>query len=133
MRAIRPRARHAPAAPQVIALWSALHHSGLGGPCLVVAPVTILRQWQRECNRWAPALTVVEVLHASTGGAEPRHRAAVLRAVRRAPRGSCSVLITSYEMVRMHAAQASSDCQPDGAEMRREMGHAKGDRVVGTR
>jgi hypothetical protein len=94
---------------QMIALWACLQASGRGGPCLVVCPATVLLQWKREVQRWAPEIETVEVLHHSQGGAEPGNRLALLRSVcsDRSP-GSASVLVTSYEMVRSHAGQLLS-------------------------
>ena len=90
---------------QVVALWAALHASGRGGPCLVVCPTTVIFQLQRECQRWAPEVGVVRVLHHSTGLNDPSVRLGMLRSVRRAgDDGCCAVLVTSYETVRTHAA-----------------------------
>ena len=91
---------------QVISLIASLHHSERGGPCLIVAPATVLRQWQREFRNWAPELMTVAILH-SSGGADQHGRVAMVRDVCRqglADGGGCSVLITSYEMMRVHAA-----------------------------
>ena len=95
---------------QIVALFSTLHHSRAGGACLVVAPATVLRQWKREVNRWAPEISRVVVLHSSSG-VDPNGRVRAVREVcsendgegsRMA--GDASVLITSYEMMRQQAA-----------------------------
>ncbi len=91
---------------QVISLVATLHHSERGGPWLIVAPATVLRQWQREFRRWAPEVQTVAILH-SSGGADQQGRVALVRDVCQrdhAASGGCSVLITSYEMMRVHAA-----------------------------
>ena len=89
---------------QVVSLFATLHHSGKGGACLVVAPATVLRQWQRELRRWAPEISTVAVLH-SSGGVDSHERVATVRKVtREAIGGQCSVLVTSYEMMRIHAS-----------------------------
>jgi SNF2 family DNA or RNA helicase len=89
----------------VVGLWAALHLSGKGGPSLVVAPATVMRQWQRELRRWAPEVST-QLLHNSTGASDPGTRLAMVRQVARAAEGgAASVLITSYEVVRQHAGQ----------------------------
>ena len=100
---------------QVIAMWAALQKSGRGGASLVVCPATVLRQWQRETKRWAPELKAVEVLHSSAMASDPAARLALITKVFAAAEagaetgaaadgelsgGGCSVLVTSYEMVR---------------------------------
>ena len=100
---------------QVIAMWAALQKSGRGGASLVVCPATVLRQWQRETRRWAPELKAVEVLHSSAMASDPAARLALITKVFAAAEagaetgaaadgelsgGGCSVLVTSYEMVR---------------------------------
>eukprot|EP00967_Tisochrysis_lutea_P096544 scaffold141465_cov26-Tisochrysis_lutea.AAC.1 len=93
---------------QMIALWACLHASRRAGPCLVVCPATVLLQWKREVERWAPEIETVEVLHHSQGGADPGNRLALLRAIcnrELTARGDASVCITSYEMVRSHSGQ----------------------------
>ena len=91
---------------QVVSLFATLQHSGKGGTCLVVAPATVLRQWQREFRRWAPEIATVAVLH-SSGGVDASERVATVRRVcsaAPAANGGCAVLITSYEMMRIHAS-----------------------------
>jgi len=94
---------------QVIALLASLQASGRAGPALVVCPATVLLQWRREIERFAPEISPVEVLHHSQGGADPGNRLALLRSVCSPrggrPEGACSVCVTSYEMVRSHASQ----------------------------
>ncbi|CAI7884901.1 unnamed protein product, partial [Closterium sp. NIES-53] len=53
---------------QVAAFLASLLRSGLYRPSLLVCPVTLLRQWQREVRIWCPELNPV-ILHDSGGGA----------------------------------------------------------------
>lgn len=79
---------------QVIAWLAALQLSGcLKAPVLVVCPVTLMRQWIRECQYWWPALRVFR-LHSS----ENRQRD--MRAVLKKAAASAHVLITSYGHLR---------------------------------
>ncbi|MGH9243381.1 MAG: DEAD/DEAH box helicase [Acidimicrobiales bacterium] len=43
---------------QLIALHLHRHHDGRGGPALVVCPASLLGNWERELNRFAPAIPV---------------------------------------------------------------------------
>ncbi|KAK8938445.1 putative chromatin-remodeling complex ATPase chain [Platanthera zijinensis] len=52
---------------QVIAFLGALHFSKMYKPSIIVCPVTLLRQWQREANNWYPHFNV-EILHESAHG-----------------------------------------------------------------
>ncbi|KAF2457897.1 SNF2 family N-terminal domain-containing protein [Lineolata rhizophorae] len=53
---------------QVISFLAGLHHSGmLNGPCIVVAPATVLSNWANEFHRWWPPLRV-SILHSSGSG-----------------------------------------------------------------
>lgn len=52
---------------QVISFLGALHYSKLYKPSIVVCPVTLLRQWQREAQKWYAAFNV-EILHESAHG-----------------------------------------------------------------
>ena len=88
---------------QVVGIWAALHHSGRGGPCIVVSPATVMRQWVRELRRWAPEIET-QLLHNSTGASDPATRSKLVRGVVRAGEGgACAVLVTSYEAVRQQA------------------------------
>ncbi|XP_074582941.1 DNA excision repair protein CSB [Curcuma longa] len=49
---------------QVVSFLASLHYSKLYKPSLVVCPVTLLRQWQREVQKWYPDFEV-EILHDS--------------------------------------------------------------------
>lgn len=49
---------------QVLAFLGALHFSNLYKPSIIVCPVTLLRQWKREAQKWYPAFRV-EILHDS--------------------------------------------------------------------
>jgi DNA excision repair protein ERCC-6 len=49
---------------QVAAFLASLHHSGLYKPSIVICPVTLLRQWKRELQKWYGRFEV-EILHDS--------------------------------------------------------------------
>ncbi|XP_062080234.1 protein CHROMATIN REMODELING 8 [Humulus lupulus] len=49
---------------QVLSFLGALHFSGMYKPSIIVCPVTLLRQWKREANKWYPRFKV-EILHDS--------------------------------------------------------------------
>lgn len=49
---------------QVLSFLGALHFSGMYKPSIIVCPVTLLRQWKREANKWYPSFRV-EILHDS--------------------------------------------------------------------
>uniref|UniRef100_A0A1D1YV53 DNA repair protein rhp26 n=1 Tax=Anthurium amnicola TaxID=1678845 RepID=A0A1D1YV53_9ARAE len=49
---------------QVLAFLAALHFSRMYKPSIVICPVTLLRQWQRETRKWYPKFHV-EILHDS--------------------------------------------------------------------
>ncbi|KAH7330876.1 hypothetical protein KP509_20G006100 [Ceratopteris richardii] len=49
---------------QVTAFLASLHYSGLYEPSIVVCPVTLLRQWKRELQKWYEPFEV-EILHDS--------------------------------------------------------------------
>ncbi|XP_044503023.1 protein CHROMATIN REMODELING 8-like isoform X2 [Mangifera indica] len=49
---------------QVLSFLGALHFSSMYKPSIVVCPVTLLRQWKREAQKWYPNFHV-EILHDS--------------------------------------------------------------------
>lgn len=49
---------------QVLSFLGALHFSNMYQPSIVICPVTLLRQWKREAQKWYPRFHV-EVLHDS--------------------------------------------------------------------
>lgn len=49
---------------QVLSFLGALHFSDMYKPSIVICPVTLLRQWKREANKWYPSFHV-EMLHDS--------------------------------------------------------------------
>lgn len=49
---------------QVLSFLGALHFSGMYKPSIIVCPVTLLRQWRREAQKWYPSFQV-ELLHDS--------------------------------------------------------------------
>ncbi|KAJ4834290.1 hypothetical protein Tsubulata_028300 [Turnera subulata] len=56
---------------QVLSFLGALHFSKMYRPSIVVCPVTLLRQWKREAQKWYPSFHV-ELLHDSAQ--EPTYR-----------------------------------------------------------
>ena len=53
---------------QSIAFLSMLHHYKTRGPFLIVVPVSTLRNWEREINKWAPHIYLLKY----TGNGEAR-------------------------------------------------------------
>ena len=49
---------------QVLSFLGALHFSGMYKPSIIVCPVTLLRQWKREAQKWYPSFKV-DALHDS--------------------------------------------------------------------
>lgn len=49
---------------QVLSFLGALHFSNLYKPSIIICPVTLLRQWKREAQKWYPSFHV-ELLHDS--------------------------------------------------------------------
>ncbi|XQJ25785.1 SNF2 family helicase-like protein, putative [Leishmania guyanensis] len=81
---------------QVAAMINALHHSCmLHGPVLIVAPMTVLRQWLAELHRWAPYVRSC-VMHESSGSDVTREW--LLQSVQ----GTPAVIITTYAAMRIH-------------------------------
>ncbi|KAE9619385.1 hypothetical protein Lal_00047527 [Lupinus albus] len=60
---------------QVLSFLGALHFSGMYKPSIIVCPVTLLRQWKREANKWYPKFHV-ELLHDSAQDSAPRKKLA---------------------------------------------------------
>ena len=90
----------------MVSLFATLQRSEDCGSCLIVAPATVLRQWQREFRRFAPEIQSVVILHSSggSGSAESSARVATVRKACAASSKVCSVVVTSYEMMRLHAS-----------------------------
>ncbi|PIA36360.1 hypothetical protein AQUCO_03400330v1 [Aquilegia coerulea] len=49
---------------QVLSFLGALHFSKMYKPSIIICPVTLLRQWKREAQKWYPSFRV-EILHDS--------------------------------------------------------------------
>lgn len=49
---------------QVLSFLGSLHFSGMYKPSIIICPVTLLRQWKREAQKWYPKFHV-ELLHDS--------------------------------------------------------------------
>ncbi|GEM_PF-1181877 len=75
---------------QAITAFRALIRRGLALQALVICPKSVLTNWMRELERWAPELVAVRV----HGDQQARHIAW------RAYVGKCHVLVTTYETVR---------------------------------
>ncbi|KPI86379.1 putative SNF2 family helicase-like protein putative DNA excision repair protein [Leptomonas seymouri] len=83
---------------QVAAMLNALHHSCmLRGPVLIVAPMTVLRQWLAELHRWAPYMRSC-VMHDSSGSETTRE--SLLHSVQ----GTPAVVVTTFSAMRAHCA-----------------------------
>lgn len=110
---------------QVIAFLGALHFSKMYKPSIIVCPVTLLRQWQREANNWYPHFNV-EILHdsahgqslarsdASNSGSDvssdgDNRRPSLIKSkkkwdhvIDRIVRSESTLLLTTYEQLRIH-------------------------------
>eukprot|EP00300_Choanocystis_sp_HF-7_P014392 c18676_g1_i1.p1 GENE.c18676_g1_i1~~c18676_g1_i1.p1 ORF type:complete len:860 (+),score=196.90 c18676_g1_i1:1063-3642(+) len=85
---------------QIAALLCSLQFSGLlKGPAIVLAPATVLRHWQRELRKWAPNVEP-QILHASEQSIH--HRRQVVESCFNAGGAKTSVLITTYEGMRVN-------------------------------
>ncbi|EKF28002.1 DNA excision repair protein, putative,SNF2 family helicase-like protein, putative, partial [Trypanosoma cruzi marinkellei] len=81
---------------QVASMLNALHHSQqLRDPCLIVSPLTVLRQWVAEMHRWAPYIRTC-VMHESSATNMSREK--LIQSIRSTP----AVLLTTYAAVRQH-------------------------------
>ncbi|KAF7804623.1 protein CHROMATIN REMODELING 8 [Senna tora] len=58
---------------QVLSFLGALHFSGMYKPSIIICPVTLLRQWRREAQKWYPKFHV-ELLHDSAQDPETRKK-----------------------------------------------------------
>ena len=90
---------------QVVAFLGSLHASGMYHPSLVICPATMLRQWQREIEKWYPGLEA-SIMHdsgvASDAGSSRRARERMITDVAASSDG---ILLTTYEHVRLFAPQ----------------------------
>ncbi|ESL08253.1 DNA excision repair protein [Trypanosoma rangeli SC58] len=81
---------------QVAAMLNALNHAQqLRGPCLIVSPLTVLRQWVAEMHRWAPYIRTC-VMHESSATTMSREK--LVKSIQATP----AVLLTTYTAVRQH-------------------------------
>ena len=67
--------------------------AGNGRPALLVAPTSVVGNWEREIERFAPSLAVT-----------PHHGAGRVRSVEEFPSGPGSLVITTYGLLRRDAA-----------------------------
>ncbi|PAN31705.1 hypothetical protein PAHAL_5G438900 [Panicum hallii] len=58
---------------QVLTFLGSLHNSGMYKPSIVICPVTLLQQWQREASRWYPKFKV-KILHDSVNGSSKKSK-----------------------------------------------------------
>jgi SWI/SNF-related matrix-associated actin-dependent regulator of chromatin subfamily A member 5 len=65
----------------------------VGGPFLVIVPLSVLTNWANEFRKWAPALKVVK-LHSSSREERDRRKKEVLNNFR-----DFDVVVTTYEMI----------------------------------
>ncbi|WP_441245393.1 SNF2-related protein [Kitasatospora sp. McL0602] len=75
---------------QTLALLAAEQHAGTGGPNLLVCPMSLVGNWQREAAKFAPSLRVH--VHHGTGRAGP-------------PSDGVDLLITTYGLVQRDVAE----------------------------
>ena len=59
---------------QVLSFLGSLHNNGMYKPSIVICPVTLLQQWQREASRWYPKFKV-KILHDSVNGSGKKSKA----------------------------------------------------------
>ena len=108
---------------QVLSFLGALHFSGLYKPSIVVCPVTLLRQWQREAQLWYPKFHV-HILHDSAHSStncgpdtedeefeedededeeekKPKLSRKWDELIRRVTRSDSGLLLTTYEQLRI--------------------------------
>ncbi|KAG8346261.1 Type III restriction enzyme res subunit SNF2 family N terminal domain [Trypanosoma vivax] len=89
---------------QVAVMLNALSSSHkLRGPCLIVAPLTVLRQWVAEMHRWAPYMRTC-VMHGSSSSSMTREQ--LLRSVK----GTPAVVLSTYSAVRQHCCLLHEAC-----------------------
>ncbi|KAF5930518.1 hypothetical protein HYC85_031391 [Camellia sinensis] len=60
---------------QVLSFLGALHFSNMYKPSIIICPVTLLRQWRREAQKWYPSFHV-EILHDSAQDPSSRKKRA---------------------------------------------------------
>ncbi|KAI9122096.1 hypothetical protein K1719_006785 [Acacia pycnantha] len=58
---------------QVLSFLGALHFSGMYKPSIIICPVTLMRQWKREVQKWYPKFHV-ELLHDSARDPDVRKK-----------------------------------------------------------
>ncbi|XP_068664751.1 protein CHROMATIN REMODELING 8 isoform X2 [Aristolochia californica] len=114
---------------QVLSFLASLHFSDMYKPSIVICPVTLLRQWKREAQKWYPSFHV-EILHDSVqipSGRKKKgksddscsetdeswdsdsERPTPVRSTKkwdhlidRVFKSECGLLITTYEQIRLH-------------------------------
>jgi len=80
---------------QSIAMLAHLREQKVGGPFLVVGPLSTLHNWHREFRKWAPSIEAV-IYH---GSKEERTRLRGTHFRNKGSSGFFPVMITSYEIV----------------------------------
>ncbi|KAI7984027.1 Protein CHROMATIN REMODELING 8 [Camellia lanceoleosa] len=114
---------------QVLSFLGALHFSDMYKPSIIICPVTLLRQWRREAQKWYPSFHV-EILHDSAQDPSSRKKRAESHEsdyeseellgsdneenlstkntkkwgslINRVLRSQSGLLITTYEQLRLH-------------------------------
>ncbi|KAL7172604.1 hypothetical protein ACSBR2_032154 [Camellia fascicularis] len=114
---------------QVLSFLGALHFSNMYKPSIIICPVTLLRQWRREAQKWYPSFHV-EILHDSAQDPSSRKKRAESHEsdyeseellgsdneenlstkntkkwgslINRVLRSQSGLLITTYEQLRLH-------------------------------
>lgn len=114
---------------QVLSFLGALHFSNMYKPSIIICPVTLLRQWRREAQKWYPSFHV-EILHDSAQDPYSRKKRAESHEsdyeseellgsdneenlstkntkkwgslINRVLRSQSGLLITTYEQLRLH-------------------------------
>ena len=81
---------------QTIGFLSSLKNRGVGGPYLIVAPLSVLSSWMTEFRRWCPSFRVKKC-HSSDNDERERMRKNVL------PGMEYDAVVTTYEMVKSPA------------------------------
>ena len=79
---------------QVLSFLAAIKDAGEVGPHLIVAPLSVLPTWERECKRWCPSLTAVQ-FH---GSEQTRKELWTSHLCSAAPK-PFHVVLTTYEML----------------------------------
>ncbi|EFJ11544.1 hypothetical protein SELMODRAFT_158748 [Selaginella moellendorffii] len=99
---------------QTISFLTSLLHEGVSLPHLIVAPLSTLRNWEREFSIWAPQMSIVTYIGSAQAREIIRQKEFFLPKERKPEKGKknasrqrrvkFNVLLTSYEMVNTDSA-----------------------------